>query len=71
MFATYAKGPTMKQESAWKTYDEADLDALERLAAGYIDFISENKTEREFARAAIALAEQAGYVSLADRRAHV
>ena len=54
----------MKQESAWKTYDEADLDALERLAAGYIDFISENKTEREFARAAIALAEQAGYVSL-------
>lgn len=56
----------MKQESAWKTYDEADLDALERLAAGYIDFISENKTEREFARAAIALAEQAGYVSLAE-----
>ena len=43
----------MKPEVAWKKYDEADLEKVERLAADYIDFISENKTEREFTAAAI------------------
>lgn len=56
----------MEREVAWKKYDEADLEALEHLAAEYIDFISDNKTERECAAAAIALAEEHGYVSLAD-----
>ena len=51
---------------AWKKYDEASLDELEALAVDYIDFISENKTERECAAAAIAAAEDAGYDSLAD-----
>ena len=35
----------MERESAWKRYDEDQLAELEQLAAGYIDFISENKTE--------------------------
>ena len=56
----------MERKNAWKAYDDAQLAALEELAAGYIDFISENKTERECAEAAIARAEQAGYESLAD-----
>ena len=56
----------MEREVAWKKYDEATLDELEALAADYIDFISENKTERECATAAIAAAEDAGYDSLAD-----
>lgn len=56
----------MEREVAWKKYDEAALDELEALAADYIDFISENKTERECATAAIAAAEDAGYDSLAD-----
>ena len=56
----------MEREVAWKKYDEAGLDELEALAADYIDFISENKTERECATAAIAAAEDAGYDSLAD-----
>ena len=47
--------------TAWKKYDEADLEALEQLTAEYIDFISDNKTERECAAAAIALAEERGY----------
>lgn len=56
----------MEREVAWKKYDEASLDELEALAVDYIDFISENKTERECAAATIAAAEDAGYDSLAD-----
>ena len=51
----------MEHDVAWKKYDEADLEALEQLTAEYIDFISDNKTERECAAAAIALAEERGY----------
>lgn len=54
----------MERESAWKRYDEDQLAELEQLAASYIDFISENKTEREFSAAAIRSAEAAGYESL-------
>ncbi|MBR3181074.1 MAG: aminopeptidase [Eggerthellaceae bacterium] len=54
----------METKSAWNNYDDAALEELERIAADYIDFISANKTEREFAAAAIAMAEQAGYVDL-------
>lgn len=56
----------MERNVAWKKYDEADLEVLEHLVAEYIDFISDNKTERECAAAAIALAEEHGYVSLDD-----
>ena len=56
----------MEREVAWKKYTAADNDALEALAADYIDFISANKTERECAASAIAAAEDAGYDSLAD-----
>ena len=51
----------MEHDVAWKKYNEADLEALEQLTAEYIDFISDNKTERECAAAAIALAEERGY----------
>ncbi|NPD30857.1 aminopeptidase [Eggerthellaceae bacterium zg-1084] len=54
----------MDTESAWKKYDEAALAELERVCAGYVDFISRNKTERECAASALALAKEAGYVSL-------
>lgn len=56
----------MEREAAWKKYDENQLAAMEALAADYIEFISENKTERECAAASIALAEKAGYRSLED-----
>lgn len=56
----------MEREVAWKKYDEAASAEVEALAADYIDFISDNKTERECAAAAIAAAEDAGYDSLAD-----
>ena len=54
----------MEREVAWKKYDEASLDELEALAVDYIDFISENKTERECAASAVALAEEHGYLPL-------
>lgn len=62
----------MERDVAWKKYDAAELEALEGLAAGYIDFISDNKTERECAAAAVALAEARGYKSLdkAVRKGH-
>lgn len=56
----------MERDVAWKKYDDADLEALEHLAAEYVDFISDNKTERECATTAIALAEEHGYLSLDD-----
>ena len=54
----------MERESAWKKYTEADVVALEALAEDYRKFISDNKTERECAASAIALAEAAGYKPL-------
>ena len=54
----------MEREVAWKKYDEEQLAEMGALAADYIDFISDNKTERECAAASIELAEKAGYRSL-------
>ena len=54
----------MERDVVWKKYGEEDLAAVDALASDYIDFISENKTERECAAAAIKLAEEAGYQPL-------
>ena len=54
----------MEREVAWKKYDKEQLDELEKLSADYIEFISQNKTERECTQTAIQLAEKAGYQSL-------
>lgn len=59
----------MERDVAWKKYGEDDLAAVDALASDYIDFISENKTERECAAAAIKLAEEAGYKPL-DEAVH-
>ncbi|MDO4290669.1 MAG: aminopeptidase 1 [Eggerthellaceae bacterium] len=56
----------MEREVAWKKYDEAQLAEVDELAAAYIDFISQNKTERECAAAAIEQAEAVGYTSLEE-----
>lgn len=57
----------MEYESVWKSYHEEDMDAVEKLARDYIDFISRCKTERECAKYAIEKAEAAGYESLERR----
>ena len=56
----------MEHRNAWKSYSETELGELEELSASYVDFISENKTEREFTAAAIEMARAAGYKSLED-----
>lgn len=56
----------MERENVWKKADEAQLSAIEETARGYIDFISENKTERECVASAIALAEAQGYRPLSE-----
>ena len=56
----------MERKNAWKEYSEADLEQLNAVAAGYIDFISDNKTERECASAAIKQAQAAGYKPLEE-----
>lgn len=59
----------MEHPNAWNSYDDAALSELESLAQDYRRFISENKTERECAATAIAMAREAGYVSLDEARA--
>ena len=58
----------MERKNAWKDYSDKEISALNKLSEGYIDFISECKTERLCAKQAIKLAEKAGYVSLESAR---
>ncbi len=55
---------SMEREAAWKRYDQTSLDELKALAENYINFISENKTERECVASSVALAKAQGYRSL-------
>ena len=54
----------MKDINSWTNYGTKELKELEELSTGYIDFISENKTEREAAKALVAMAEKEGYRNL-------
>ena len=53
-----------KKPSVWSTYSQEDKNKLEKLSAGYIDFISTCKTERESVKETIRQAEAAGYKNL-------
>lgn len=55
-----------EKASVWSSYTEADKEALEKLAAGYRDFLSTCKTERESVREAVRQAEAVGYRDLQD-----
>ena len=55
-----------KKRSVWSSYTPEDKKALEELSAGYIDFISRCKTERESTAESVRLAEAAGYRNLAE-----
>ncbi len=56
----------MSNETVWQSYNKEDEERLEELASKYIDFISYNKTEREFVSASIKLAKENGYVDIED-----
>ena len=55
-----------EKASVWSSYTEADKEALEKLAAGYRDFLSTCKTERESIVEAVRQAKAAGYRDLCD-----
>lgn len=56
----------MERKVAWESYSEDQLEELEALSKRYIDFISDNKTERRCFRASVAQAQAAGYISLEE-----
>ena len=56
----------MERKNAWKQYDEAALEAVEKVARDYMDFLDKGKTERECAALAVDLARAAGYESLKE-----
>ncbi len=56
----------MEHKVAWEKYSDQQLDELNALSSRYIDFISNNKTERRCFAAAVAQAEAAGYQPLAE-----
>ena len=49
-----------KKASVWSKYTEAERAAVDALAYGYIDFLSDCKTERESVTEAVRLAQAAG-----------
>lgn len=55
-----------KKPSVWSKYIDSDKIELEKLNAGYINFLSTCKTERESVSFAIEEAKKAGYKNLED-----
>ena len=55
-----------KKPSVWSKYTDADKIAMEKLNAGYINFLSTCKTERESVNYAIEAAEKVGYKNLEE-----
>lgn len=56
----------MERPCAWEALSPEQEPELERVAQGYIDFMSNNKTERECCARAIELARERGYKKLSD-----
>ena len=54
----------MERKNAWEGYSADQLEELDGLASRYIDYISDNKTERRCFAAAVKQAEAAGYEPL-------
>lgn len=54
----------MKDINSWTNYNSKELKDLEKLSRDYIDFISENKTEREVTKALVRMAKGSGYRDL-------
>ncbi|MGI6230499.1 MAG: aminopeptidase [Tractidigestivibacter sp.] len=54
----------MERPCAWERYNDVQLAQLDSLTGDYRQFISDNKTEREFCASSIELAKKAGYQDL-------
>lgn len=56
----------MERKVAWESFSDDQLEELEELSKRYIDFISDNKTERRCFATAVTQAQAVGYVSLEE-----
>ena len=56
----------VKKESAWKKYNEEDLEKLNNICNDYKRFLTVSKTEREATKEIIRRAEEKGYKNLED-----
>ena len=56
----------MNKESAWKKYNEEDLEKLNNICNDYKRFLTVSKTEREATKEIIRRAEEKGYKNLED-----
>lgn len=56
----------MERPNAWNQYDDQALQAVEKAARGYKNYLDHGKTERECACQAIVIAKAAGYTDLND-----
>ena len=54
----------MERENLWTTYTDEQLEALERFACDYRQYLDHGKTERECVAESVALAEAAGFRNL-------
>ncbi len=54
----------MEKKNTWETYDAKQLKALEKLCAGYREFLDNGKTERECVDTIVNTVEAAGYKEL-------
>ena len=59
----------MERKNAWLAYTKKETKEMEKLAAGYRDFLNKGKTERECVKVAVALAKEAGYRDLEEVKA--
>ncbi|MCR5201534.1 MAG: aminopeptidase [Lachnospiraceae bacterium] len=56
----------MERVNAWKNYKKSERKELEKLCAGYMDFLSNGKTERECVKIIESMLKKAGYVDMED-----
>ena len=54
----------MLKKCAWETYDEKQLEELEKLSRDYRDFLDNGKTERECVDTIVNTIEERGYQEL-------
>ena len=58
----------MERPNAWLTYSESEIKELEDVAKKYRHFLNVGKTERECVTQIVKEAEEAGYVSIEEKR---
>lgn len=56
----------MERKLAWESYEKQDLEKIDLLTKGYIEFLNNGKTERECVNISVAMAEEKGYKNLAE-----